>query len=78
MEFTWWMVILNFLSLVFAFFLGFRFAKAHHDGVIRIETNEDGSRDAIRFILNLDLDDIRKRKSLVFKVEELSQKTQVQ
>jgi len=73
---TWWMIILDLFGTIFAFFLGWRFAKIHHDGTIRIEVNEDGSRDVIRFILNLDLNDVRKHKSLVFKVEDLSQKTQ--
>lgn len=78
MTLTWWMIALNWLGVIFAFFLGWRFAKTHHDGTIRIEVNEDGSRDVVRFILNLDLDDIRKHKSLVFKVEDLSQKSQRQ
>lgn len=62
------------------FLSGWLIGKMGHkrDGIIRIETNEDGSRDVIRFILNLDLDDIRKHKSLVFKVEDLSKKTQGQ
>lgn len=78
MTLTWWMIALNWLGVIFAFFLGWRFAKTQYDGTIRIEVNEDGSRDVIRFILDLDLDDIRKHKSLVFKVEDLSQKSQGQ
>lgn len=46
------------------------------DGIIRIETNNDGSRDVIRFILYLDLDDIRKKQSIYFQVEDLSKNSQ--
>lgn len=60
---------------VFIFFSGWIIGKMSREkgGTIRIETNEDGSRDVIRFILNLDLDDIRKEKAILFKVEDLSQ-----
>lgn len=59
----------------FIFFSGWIIGKMSREkgGTIRIETNEDGSRDVIRFILNLDLDDIRKEKTISFKVEDLSQ-----
>lgn len=57
------------------FFSGWIIGKMSREkgGMIRIETNEDGSRDVIRFILDMDLDDIRKEKAILFKVEDLSQ-----
>lgn len=60
------------------FFSGWLIGKMSREkgGTIRIETNEDGSRDVIRFILNLDLEDIRKEKAILFKVEDLSKKSQ--
>lgn len=60
---------------VVVFFSGWIIGKMSREkgGIIRIETNEDGSRDVIQFILNLDLDDIRKEKTILFKVEDLSQ-----
>ena len=70
---TWWMILGDIVGVIFAFFLGWRFAKTHHEGIVRIETNEDGSRDAIRFILDFDLDWIRTQKTISFKVEDLSQ-----
>jgi len=61
--------------VVSIFFSGWIIGKMSREkgGIIRIETNEDGSRDVIRFILDLDLDDIRKEKTILFKVEDLSQ-----
>ncbi len=60
------------------FFSGWLIGKlgSNSDGIIRIESNQDGSRDVIRFILDLDLDDIRSKKQLKFKVEDLSQNSQ--
>lgn len=62
----------------FIFFSGWLIGKMSREkgGTIRIETNEDGSRDIMRFILNLDLDDIRKEKEILFRVEDLSKKSQ--
>lgn len=67
--------LLYIVIFAFIFFSGWIIGKMSREksGVIRIESNEDGSRDVIRFILNLDLDDIRKEKAILFKVEDLSQ-----
>jgi len=73
---TWWMIVLDIFGVIFAFFLGWKFAKTHHEGIVRIESNEDGSRDVIRFILDFDLDWVRTQKSISFKVEDLSKKSQ--
>ena len=73
---TWWMIVLDIFGMIFAFFLGWKFAKTHHEGIVRIESNEDGTRDVIRFILDFDLDWVRTQKSISFKVEDLSQNSQ--
>jgi len=70
---TWWMIVLDIFGVIFTFFLGWKFAKTHHEGIVRIESNEDGTRDVIRFILDFDLDWVRTQKSISFKVEDLSQ-----
>ena len=76
--YTWWIIIITIsgFGMFLAFFLGWKFAKKHFDGVIRIETNEDNTREAVRFILNMDLDQIREEKQIVFKVEDLSKNSQ--
>ena len=70
--------LLYIAVFAFIFFSGWLIGKMSREkgGTIRIETNEDGSRDVIRFILNLDLDDIRKEKEILFRVEDLSKKSQ--
>lgn len=40
------------------------------DGSIVIEKSEDGERDRIRFLLGMDLDEIKKYKSITFFVED--------
>lgn len=70
---AWWMIVLDIFGVIFAFFLGWKFAKTHHEGIVRIETNDDDTRDVIRFILDFDLDWVRTQKSISFKVEDLSQ-----
>lgn len=70
---VWWMIVLDIFGVILAFFLGWKFAKTHHEGIVRIETNDDGTRDVIRFILDFDLDWVRTQKSISFKVEDLSQ-----
>lgn len=63
-------------SLVLGFIFG-RFLKRQHNGVIVIGLSEDGEREQVRFILDLDLDEIKNRKELVLGVENhLSQNSQ--
>lgn len=76
MTIPWWVILVSISGVIFAFFLGWKFAKTHHEGIIRIEANEDGTRDVIRFVLDFDLDWIRSQKTISFKVEDLSKKTQ--
>lgn len=70
---TWWIILGNIMGVIFAFFIGWKSGKRASKGTIRIESNEDGTRDVIRFILDFDLDWVRTQKSISFKVEDLSQ-----
>jgi len=73
----WWIFLLDVLGIIFAFFIGWKTAKKCVTyGTIRIETNNDGSREAVRFIIDYDLDWIKTQKQIVFKVEDLSQNSQ--
>ncbi len=65
------------ICLVSGFLIGRFGMKRTYDGDIIIEPTEDTDRDAIRFVLNLELDEIEKKQHLVFKVRNhLSQKSQ--
>ena len=48
--------------------------KNQCDGTIFIEPTEDPNRDRVRFVLDLELDDIRKRKRLIFLVQNVDSK----
>lgn len=48
--------------------------KDQCDGTIFIEPTEDPNRDRVRFVLDLELDDIRKRKRLIFMVQNVDSK----
>ena len=69
--------------IVFVWFLigllaGLYFKKKKADGTVVIEMSEDNERERIRFVLDIELDDIKSRKELLFKVENaLSQNSQV-
>ena len=43
--------------------------KRHRDGSIVIELTEDKERERVRFVLDLDLDEIKYKKQVVLKVE---------
>ena len=57
------------LSLIIGFILGRIKPKQQYDGTIFVERTEDPNRDRVRFVLNLELDDIRKCKTLSFEVK---------
>lgn len=64
--------------LAFGFVIGRFGLKQHRDGTVVIETTEDGERERIRFVLDLELDEIRYKTQLVLKVEnDISKKSQV-
>lgn len=48
--------------------------KDRCDGTIFIEPTEDPNRDRVRFVLGLELDDIRTRKRLIFLVQNVDSK----
>ena len=67
--------------IIICLFLGFIFGrfgmKKHHDGSVVLETTEDGERDRIRFVLDMDLDALKDKSQLTLKVENnLSQNQQ--
>lgn len=65
------------VCLGLGFIIGRFGLKKHIDGTVVIEQTEDGERDRIRFVLDLELDEIKAKTQLVFKVEnDLSQKSQ--
>lgn len=56
------------LSLVLGFLFG-RFGLKHHrHGEIIIEMNEDRSRERVRFVIDVDLEDLKKKNQIVLKV----------
>ena len=54
--------------------VGKNIRKNQCDGTIFIEPTEDPNRDRVRFVLDLELDDIRKRKRLIFLVQNVDSK----
>ena len=69
------------LAIVFCLLIGFIFGrfmlKRHRDGSVVIELTEDKERERVRFVLDLDLDEIKYKNQLVLKVENnLSQNKQ--
>ena len=54
--------------------VGKNIRKDQCDGTIFIEPTEDPNRDRVRFVLDLELDDIRKRKRLIFLVKNTDSK----
>lgn len=68
-----WTIIVGVLS----FFIGFIFAKIfykkHYDGAILIENGEE-DRELMRWVLDMELDEIKEKKIIVFKVEDQTSK----
>lgn len=74
-------VILIAVSIIWLV-LGYIFSriklKKHSDGSVVVEMTEDGERERVRFVLDLDLDDIKSKNLLILKVENnLSKNKQV-
>lgn len=65
-------VILFFLGIVIGR-LVFR-QKSEPDGMIFVEPTEDGERERIRFVLNMDLDEIKQRKQIIFVIMDSESK----
>lgn len=72
------LICIIFICLGFGFVIGRFGLKKHIDGTVVIEQTEDGKRDRIRFVLDLELDEIKSKTQLVLKVEnDLSKNSQV-
>lgn len=60
--------------LIVGFVIGrFRLRKKK-DGTVIIELTEDRQRDRVRFVLDLDLDDIKKKSFLTLEVQNMLNK----
>ncbi len=71
------LVCIAIVCLAIGFIIGRFGLKKNIDGTVVLEQTEDGERDRIRFVLDLELDEIKDKTQLVFKVEnDLSQKSQ--
>lgn len=65
------------LSWVLGFIFARIFTRHKANGTIVIAMSEDGEREQIRFILDMDLDDIKNKKELILTVENhVSQNSQ--
>ena len=65
-------VILFFLGIVIGRTVFRR--KSESDGMIFVEPTEDGERERIRFVLNMDLDEIKQRKQIIFVIMDSESK----
>jgi len=71
--------IIYTLTFIVVWIIGYLFGRYifswRRNGTIVVENSEDGQRERIRFVLDMDLDDIKTKSQLVLKVEdETSQK----
>ena len=68
------MIGLSVLWLILGFIFGRLSKKTKPNGTIIIEPTEDGERERVRFVLDMDLDEIKTKRCLIFTVEnQLSQ-----
>lgn len=62
-------------SLALGYIFGKLLTKKHCDGSVVLEMTEDGERERVRFVLDLDLDDLEERKDITLRIDNrLSQK----
>lgn len=70
------------IGMILCLLMGFIFGRfgmvKKHQGIIAVELSDDGEeREIVRFILPLQLDEIKTRQQIIFKVENnTSQKSQ--
>lgn len=57
------------IAAAIGFLLGIILTKRKNDGTIVIEPTEDNERERLIWKLDMDLDDIKKRNQIVFRVE---------
>ena len=71
------LVVAILISNAIGFIFGHFVFKKKSTGSVIVERTEDGERERIRFVLDLDLDEIKNRSQLVLDVENhLSQNSQ--
>ena len=68
------MAAIAIVSILVGIFIEMIRVKQHRDGTIIVETTEDGQRERIRMILDLDLDDIKKKNRLIFTIDDETSK----
>ena len=68
--------LILFAMVLLGFGFGrYGFKKQKYDGTVILETTEDGERDRIRFVLDMELDEITTKDQLLLKVSnQLSKK----
>ena len=62
------------LAALIGFILGSSTTKKHNDGSIIIEPTEEDDGERLIWKLDMELDDIKKRNQIVFKVEDNTSK----
>lgn len=65
-------ILFGVTGFIIGFFLGRIIHKKHgkvKDGIVLIESDDEEDKDIIRFIFNIELDDIKAKKELVFGVD---------
>lgn len=67
-------VVVSILTTAIGFIVGTIATKRHSDGTIIIEPTEENDGERLIWKLNMELDDIKKRNQIVFKVEDNTSK----
>ncbi len=68
----YWIVIMAaIISFVVGFAIGRIRRKQKSDGQIFVEPTEETDRERIRFVLNIELDDIVKKQQILFDVKNM-------
>lgn len=62
------------IVMFFSFIAGVLVTKKHRDGTIIIEPTEENDGERLIWKLDMELDDIKKRNQIVFKVEDNTSK----
>ena len=67
----WYYWLILIFTIIVCFFIGRFSVNNKYDGNVFIEPTEDEDRDRIRFVLEMELDDIKKMKKITFKVNNV-------
>lgn len=59
------------VALLIGYIFGHFVFRKHQDGTIVIEMSEDRERERVRFVLELDLDELKDRKQITLGIENL-------